>query len=142
MSEAFEVMKTELEQNKERWKQIQTRLVAEVERTNEESGRLKQAMASRNAETDKLKQERDAAVRCHRQAQAELGPLRLELSVAKDDLKKARESRDAQQKESDSLRSKLGKTTFLAQANLKKIVDKFPEQTNVAIQAATAMTLQ
>jgi predicted nucleic acid-binding Zn-ribbon protein len=68
MSNAFEVMKTELEQNKERWKQIQTRLVAEVERTNEENGWLKQAMASRNAETDKLKQERDVAVRRHRQA--------------------------------------------------------------------------
>jgi hypothetical protein len=50
---------------------------------------------------DKLKQEWDVAVRRLRQAQAELGPLQLELSVANDDLKKAREGRDAQQKESD-----------------------------------------
>jgi chromosome segregation ATPase len=57
MLDVFEVMKSELEKNKERWKQIQTQLLAEVERTNEENERLKQAMASRNAETDRLKQE-------------------------------------------------------------------------------------
>jgi FtsZ-binding cell division protein ZapB len=85
MSDAFEVMNAE----REKWKRVQTSLVAEVERTNEDNGRLKQAMSSRNAETDKLKQERDAAVRRHRQAQEELGPLRLELSVAVNDLKKA-----------------------------------------------------
>jgi hypothetical protein len=49
MSDAFKVMHTKLEKNKEQWKQIQTRLVAEVERTNKENERLKQAMASRNA---------------------------------------------------------------------------------------------
>jgi hypothetical protein len=69
--------------------------VAEVERTNEENERLKQVMASRNADTNKLKQERDAAIRRHRQAQAELGTLRLELSVAHDDLQKARNIWDA-----------------------------------------------
>jgi hypothetical protein len=37
MSDAFEVTNAELEKNKERWKDIQTRLVAEVERTNEEN---------------------------------------------------------------------------------------------------------
>jgi predicted RNase H-like nuclease (RuvC/YqgF family) len=37
MSKAFEVMKLELDKNKERWKLIQARLVAEVERTNEEN---------------------------------------------------------------------------------------------------------
>jgi hypothetical protein len=57
-------------------------------------------------------------------------------------LKKAQESRDAQQKESDRLRNELGKKAFLGQANLKKIVDKFREQRNVAIQAATATALQ
>jgi hypothetical protein len=135
-------MKSELDKNKERWKLIQARLVAEVERTNEENIGLKQATASRNAETDKLKQERDAAMRRHRQAQAELGTLRLKLSVAKEDLQKARTSRDEQLKESYRLRNKLGKTAFFAQANLKRIVEKFREQTNVAIQAATAMVLQ
>jgi predicted nucleic acid-binding Zn-ribbon protein len=82
MSDAFEVMNTKLEKNKKRWKQIQTRLVAEVERTNEENDQMKQALVSRNVETDKLKQERDAVVHRHRQAQAELGPLQLELLVA------------------------------------------------------------
>jgi hypothetical protein len=82
-------------------------------------------MASRNAETDKLKQERDAAMRRHRQAQAELGTLGLELSVAKEDLQKAHNSRDKQLKESDRLRNELGKKALLAQANLKRIVKKF-----------------
>jgi hypothetical protein len=63
--------------------------VADVERAHEDNVRLTQAMASRNTETEKLKQERDAAVRRHRQAQEELGPFRLELSVAVTDLKKA-----------------------------------------------------
>jgi hypothetical protein len=62
--------------------------------------------------------------------------------VANDDLKKAQNSRDAQQKKNDRLRSELGKKAFLAQANLKKIVDKFREQSNVAIQAVTATTVQ
>jgi chromosome segregation ATPase len=95
MSNAFEVMNVDMEKNKERWKQIQTRLVTEVERTNEENARLKQAMTSWNAATDRLKQECDEAVRRHRQPQEELGLLRLELSVVNEDLKKARACRDA-----------------------------------------------
>jgi predicted nucleic acid-binding Zn-ribbon protein len=89
MSDAFEVQNTEMQKSKETWKRIQTRLVAEVERTNKENGKLKQAVESRNVETGKLKQERDAAVRRNRQAQEKLGLLRLELSVAVADLKKA-----------------------------------------------------
>jgi signal transduction histidine kinase len=58
--------------------------------------------------------------------------------VAKDDLQKAHTSRAEQLKESDRLRNELRKKAFLAQANLKSIVEKFREQTNVAIQAATA----
>jgi cell division protein FtsB len=64
--------------------------VVDVESTTEENGRLKQAVNSLNAETKKLKQERDTSVRGHRQAQEELGPLRMELSVAVGDLKNAR----------------------------------------------------
>jgi hypothetical protein len=37
---------------------------------------------------------------------------------------------------------KLGKKSFLAQANLKKIVEKFQEQTNATIQVATVTSLQ
>jgi alkanesulfonate monooxygenase SsuD/methylene tetrahydromethanopterin reductase-like flavin-dependent oxidoreductase (luciferase family) len=44
MSGAFEVMKSELDKTKERRKQVQAQLVAEVECTNEESAGLKQAM--------------------------------------------------------------------------------------------------
>jgi hypothetical protein len=45
-------------------------------------------------------------------------------------------------KEKDRLRNELGKKAFSAQANLKHIVEKFQEQTNVAIQAATTTTHQ
>jgi hypothetical protein len=62
--------------------------------------------------------------------------------VAKDDLQKARTSWDAQAKESDCLQNKLGKRAFLAQANLKRIMEKFREQTKVAIQGAMATTFQ
>jgi hypothetical protein len=37
---------------------------------------------------------------------------------------------------------KLGKKSFWAQANLKKILEKFREQTNATIQVATATALQ
>jgi hypothetical protein len=53
------------QQNKETWKRIQTRLVADVERTTEENGRLKQVLDSLNVETKKLKQEWDMVVRRH-----------------------------------------------------------------------------
>jgi chromosome segregation ATPase len=86
--------------------------MAEVERTNEENARLKQAMTSRNTTTDRLKQEQDEAVRRHRQAQEELGPLRLELSVVVDDLKTARVCRDAQQRDIDRLMGELKKKSF------------------------------
>jgi hypothetical protein len=61
---------------------------------------------------------------------------------AKDDLQKACPSRDEQVKESDRLQNELGKKTFVAQANLKRIMEKFREQTNVVIQAAMATTFQ
>jgi hypothetical protein len=69
-------------------------LVSKVERTNEENTGLKQAMTIRNAELDKVKQERETAIRRHRQVQAELGIVKLELSVVKPDVQKARTSRD------------------------------------------------
>jgi predicted nucleic acid-binding Zn-ribbon protein len=122
-----------MEQSKAMWARTQTHLVAEVERTTEENNRLKMAMASLNAETGKLKQERDAAVRRHRQVLEELGPLRLELTVTVADLQKTRSNVNTQQREIDRLTDELEKKTFLAQANLKKIVEKFREQTNAAI---------
>jgi uncharacterized Fe-S center protein len=47
-----------------------------------------------------------------------------------------------QQKEIDRLMGELGKKSFLAHANLKKIMEKFREQTNAAIQVATATALR
>jgi alkanesulfonate monooxygenase SsuD/methylene tetrahydromethanopterin reductase-like flavin-dependent oxidoreductase (luciferase family) len=41
MTGAFEVMKADLDKTRERWKQVQARLVSEVERTNEENTGLK-----------------------------------------------------------------------------------------------------
>jgi hypothetical protein len=142
MTRAFEVMKTTIDQIRERWKQVQARLVSEVERTNEENTGLKQAMTVRNAELDKVRQEQEVAICRHRQAQAELGIVKLELTVAKDDVQKARAGRDEPMKENNRLRNELGKKAFSAQANLKRIVEKFQEQTNVMIQAATATVLQ
>jgi ERCC4-related helicase len=68
--------------------------VVDVESTTEENGRLKKVVENLNVETKKLKQERDTAVQRHRQAQEELGPLKMELSVAVEDLKNARVLRD------------------------------------------------
>jgi hypothetical protein len=66
----------------------------------------------------------------------------MELSVATKDLEKARATREAQQRENDRLRCALEKRTDMVQANLKRIVEKFREQTNAAIQVATATALQ
>jgi hypothetical protein len=66
----------------------------------------------------------------------------MELSVAVEDLQKSRMFRDTQQKEIDRLTGELGKKMVLAQANLKKIIEQFREQTNAAIQVATTTTLQ
>jgi hypothetical protein len=66
----------------------------------------------------------------------------LELTVTIADLHKARSNGNTQQREIDRFTDELGKKTFLAQANLKKIVEKFREQTNAVIQISTAMALQ
>jgi uncharacterized membrane protein YdbT with pleckstrin-like domain len=59
-----------------------------------------------------VKKEREAAIRRHRQVQAELGLVKMELSVAKVDVENARIGRDAQIKENDRLRNELGKKAF------------------------------
>jgi chromosome segregation ATPase len=121
MSEAFEMLNAEMKKSKDMWKRIQTRLVADVEQTMKEQ----QALQNRHAAMEKLAQERDAAVRRHRQVQEELGPLRMELSVATKELKKIRANFDAQQREIDRLMGELGKKMELVQANLRRIVEKF-----------------
>jgi predicted RNase H-like nuclease (RuvC/YqgF family) len=95
MSDAFSMLNEEHQQSKEKWKWIQTRLVADVESTTEENGRLKKVIEILKAETKKLKQERETTVRRTRQVQEELGPLKMELSVAVEDLRKSRTFRDA-----------------------------------------------
>jgi chromosome segregation ATPase len=142
MEKAFDGMKTDIDQLRKRWEQVQARLVAEVERTNAENAGLNQAMTEQQAELDKARKEREAAERRHRQKQAELGLAQLELAVAKDDVQKAQAGRDDMLKENDRLRKELGNRAFTAQANLKRIVERFRAQTTVAIQAATATALQ
>jgi predicted nucleic acid-binding Zn-ribbon protein len=61
-SDAFSMLNEEYQQNKEKWKRIQTRLVADVESTTEENGRLKKVVDSLNPEMKKLKQEQDVAI--------------------------------------------------------------------------------
>jgi chromosome segregation ATPase len=139
---AFAGTKTDMEQLRKRWEQVQSRLVAEVERTNAENTRLNQAMSDQQAELDKARKERDAAESRHRQRQAELGLVQLELQVAKEDVWTARASRADIMKDNDRLRKELEKKAFSAQANLKRIIERFREQTRVAIEMATATTLQ
>jgi chromosome segregation ATPase len=107
-----------------------------------DNAKLTQALENRHAAMENLAQERDAAIRRHQQAQEELGPLRMELSVATKDLKKVRANFDVQQREINRLMGELGKKTELVQDNLKRIVEKFRGQTNAAIQVATATALQ
>jgi DNA repair exonuclease SbcCD ATPase subunit len=142
MSDAFEMLNAEMKKSKDTWKRIQTRLVADVEQAHEDNGKLAKALENRNAAMEKLAQQRDAAVRRHRQAQEELGPLRMELSVVSQDLKKVRANQNSQQWEIERLMGELGKKMELLQANLKRILEKFQEQMNTAIQVATATALQ
>jgi hypothetical protein len=79
------MLNEEQQKSKDTWKRIQTRLVADVESTTEENGRFKKVVESLNVETKKLKQERDTAVRRHRQVQEEIGPLKMELSIVAED---------------------------------------------------------
>jgi chromosome segregation ATPase len=125
MSDAFEMLNAKMNKSKDTWKRIQTRLVSDMERAHKDNGKLAQALENWNAEMEKLAQERDAIVRRHRQVQEELGPLRMELSVATKDLKKVRANQDLQQREIDRLMGELGKKTEFVQANLKRILEKF-----------------
>jgi hypothetical protein len=99
-------------------------------------------MSDQQAELDKARKERDAAESRHRQRQAELGLAQLELEVAKEDVRTARASRADIMKDKDRLRKELEKKAFSAQANLKRIIERFREQTRVAIEMATATTHQ
>jgi chromosome segregation ATPase len=124
MEASFASMKTDMEQLRKRWEQVQSRLVAEVERTNAQNqARLNQAMSDHQAKLDKAWKERDVAERQHRQRQAELGLAQLELAVAKEDVRTARASRDDIMKDNDRLRKELEKKAFSAQANLKRIIE-------------------
>jgi hypothetical protein len=66
----------------------------------------------------------------------------MELAVLRKDVQKARSVRQELQKNVDQLQEELGKKVYLAQANLRRIVDKFRENTQAEIVVATAMTLQ
>jgi chromosome segregation ATPase len=119
------MLNAEMKKSNDTWKRIQTRLVADVEQTTKDNGKLTQALENQHAAMEKLAHERDAAVRQHQQAQEELGPLRMELSMATKDLQKVRANQNLQQREIDRLMGELGKKTELVQANLKWIVEKF-----------------
>jgi hypothetical protein len=132
-------MKTDMEYMRERWERVQSRLVAEVERTNEENARLTQTLSDQQAKAQK---ERDAAESRHHQSQAELSIAQLEVAVAKEDVRTAQASRDAIMKDNERLRKEIEKKAFAAQANIKRIIERFREETRVAIEKATTSTLQ
>jgi hypothetical protein len=100
--------------------------VADVESTTEEKGKLKQVVDSLTVETKKLKQERDAGVRRHRQAQEELGPLKMELLVAVADLKEARTNQDMQQREIDRLMGELKKEVVFGSGQFEEDCGEIP----------------
>jgi hypothetical protein len=141
MYHAFQILEEEQRRRKAEWKRIQTRLTADVESTTEENGQLKQAVECVTAETTKQKNDRDSAVRRAWQFQEGLGPVKMELSVALKDLRKAQSISNQRQKEIDRLQDELGKKAYLAQANLKRIVEKVREKTNAEIQVAIATAL-
>jgi hypothetical protein len=132
-------MRADMEQLRERWEQVQPRLVAEVERTNEENTRLTQAMSAHQAELEKARKEREEAERRYK---SELAIARLEVSVANEDVRTMRATRNAVMKDNDRLRTEIEKKAFAVQANLKRIIERFREQTRVAIEKATNSTLQ
>jgi predicted Holliday junction resolvase-like endonuclease len=125
MSDAFKMLNAEMKKSKDTWKRIQTRLVVDVEQVHEENSKFTKALENRHAAMEKLAQERDAAVRRHPQAQEELGPLWMELSVATKDLQKVSATQNSQQREIDCLMVEFRKKTELVQANLKRIMEKF-----------------
>jgi regulator of replication initiation timing len=69
MEKAFDGMKTDMDQLRKRWEQVQAWLVAEVQHTNTENARLHQVMSDQQAELDKERKEREAVKRRHRQKQ-------------------------------------------------------------------------
>jgi uncharacterized protein YukE len=132
-------MRADMEQLREKWERVQPRLVAEVERTNEENTRLTQAMSTHQAELEKARREREEAeCRC----KSELAIARLEVLVANEDVWTMRATRDAVMKDNDRLRKEIEQKAFAAQVNLKRILERFREQTRVAIEKATTSTLQ
>jgi RNase H-fold protein (predicted Holliday junction resolvase) len=61
--------------------------------------------------------------------------------VSHKDVRQARIVNKELQKNVERLQEELGKV-YLAQANLRKLVDKFREKTKAEIEVATATTLQ
>jgi chromosome segregation ATPase len=103
---------------------------------------LQQEVVSLTAELTKLNEEKNSVVRRARQFQEELGTLNMKLAVLRKDVRKARSVRQELQKNVDRLQEELGKKMYLAQTNLRRIVDKFREKTKAEIEVATATTLQ
>jgi hypothetical protein len=121
------------------WKWIQTRLRAHNESTATENGWLQQGVRRLTVEATKLREERDGALQRALQFQEKLGPLKLELTVSHKDVRQARIVNRELQKNVERLQEELGKV-YLAQANLKKLVEKFRKKTKATIELATNST--
>jgi hypothetical protein len=142
ISNAFQILQEEQKRRSAEWKPIQTRLTADVESMAAENNRLQQEVGRLTAEATKLHEERDGDVRRALQFQEELGPLKLELTVSHKDVRQARIVNRELQNNVERLHKELGKKVYLAQANLRKLVDKFREKTKAEIEIATAIALQ
>jgi hypothetical protein len=96
-------------------------------------------MSAHQAELEKARKEKEEV---ERRCKAELAIAHLEVSVANKDVQTMRATRDAVTKDNNRLRQEIERKTFTAQANVKKIVERFREQTKVAIETATNSTLR
>jgi uncharacterized protein YlxW (UPF0749 family) len=126
---AFRILQEEQKRKNVEWKRIQTRLMANMESTATENDYLQQEVRRLTAEATKLHAERDSTVRHAQQFQEELEALKMEPKVSHKDVRKAWAINRDLQKNVEWLQEELGKKMYLAQANLRRLVDKFQEKT-------------
>jgi hypothetical protein len=101
------------------WKQIQLRL------TTMENSRLQQDVERLTTKAIELREEKEHVVQRAQQFQNELGPLKMELKVSMEAVRESRAMNTSLRKDVDWLYDELGKKAYLAQTNLKKLIDKF-----------------
>jgi predicted translin family RNA/ssDNA-binding protein len=96
-----------------------------------ENGCLQRDVGRLTVEATEIREEK---VRRAKLFQEKLGPLKMELKVSREVVRKSRAVNASLQKDVDQLRDELGKKAYLAQANLRKLIGKFREKTKAEIE--------